>query len=414
MKYAALFWIGSCFCFLCCSPNQEPKKALPEPPKALEKGSFGYDLEFLKKYYPDMVLLSDDRKMAQVIIVPDLQGRVMTSTTSGVDGMSFGWVNHELMASGKKSEHFHAFGGEERFWIGPEGGQFSVFFKAKTPFTYENWFVPKALDTEPFRLIKADKQEAHFEKNFKMQNYSGTDFTFSVHRTIRLLDIDKIQESLGVEMPDDVEYVGFESENIMTNTGYKVWEKETGLLSIWILSMLNASDSTAVAIPYRQGDEEELGKIATDDYFGIVPEGRLKASGGLILFKADAKLRSKIGISPQRALPIAASWDSEAGMLTIAQFTLPTGVRDYVNSKWVQQKEPFAGDAVNAYNDGPNEGEKQLGSFYELESSSPAAALKPGESLTHWHRTIHLKGTPEDLNPIVLKLLGMPIDSIRL
>jgi hypothetical protein len=36
------------------------------------------------------------------------------------------------------------------------------------------------------------------------------------------------------------------------------------MLSIWILSMLNADQKTTVAIPYKQGDEAILGKIVTD------------------------------------------------------------------------------------------------------------------------------------------------------
>jgi len=80
-------------------------------------------------------------------------------------------------------------------------------------------------------------------------------------------------------------------------------------------------------------------------------------------------------------------------VLTISQFTLHEGIYDYVNSLWKLQEHPYAGDAVNAYNDGPING-KQMGKFYEIESSSPAAALKAGESIRHEHRTIHLKGNP--------------------
>ncbi len=71
----------------------------------------------------------------------------MTSTTDGRNGPSFGWVNHELIASRKQVEHMNAFGGEERIWLGPEGGQFSVYFKKGTEFTFDNWFVPAAFDT---------------------------------------------------------------------------------------------------------------------------------------------------------------------------------------------------------------------------------------------------------------------------
>jgi hypothetical protein len=41
------------------------------------------------------------------------------------------------------------------------------------------------------------------------------------------------------------------------------------------------------------------------------------------------------------------------------------------------------GDVINAYNDGPNDDGTQLGRFLELETSSPAAALKSGNSITH-------------------------------
>ena len=64
------------------------------------------------------------------------------------------------------------------------------------------------------------------------------------------------------------------------------------------------------------------------------------------------------------------------------QFTRPDGAADYVNSMWEIQSEPYKGDALNSYNDGPpGPGQKPLGPFYELESSSPALALEPGQQL---------------------------------
>ncbi len=378
----------------------------------ISKGTFGYDLDFLKKHHKDLVVLGQDTSGAQIIILPAYQGRIMTSTAEGNAGASFGWLNHELIASGKFSEHFSAFGGEERFWLGPEGGQFSIYFKKGVDFKFENWYVPKELDTESFTLTSSNLTEATFEKDMHLENYTGTKFDLRVNRNISLLSDSSIEALIG-SIPNDVKKVGFQSENTVTNTGKNSWNKNTGLLSIWVLSMLNADENTTIAIPYKKGDSALLGKVVTDDYFGKVPADRLKVNDGLILFKADAKHRSKIGISPKRALPLALSYDAKNSVLTIAQFSLTEGVNDYVNSLWEQQKNPFSGDAVNAYNDGPIEG-KQMGKFYELESSSPAAALKPGEKITHVHRTIHLKGDKEKLNEIVQKLLGVSIDSIGL
>jgi hypothetical protein len=280
-------------------------------------------------------------------------------------------------------------------------------------FKFENWYVPKEIDTEPFDLVTSTKDKAHLKKEMHLENYSGNKFDLTVQRTIRLLNKPSIDNALGITVPGDIEVVAFESENSITNMGSNAWDKTYGMLSIWILSMLNASDQTTVVVPYKQGDSSQLGKIVTDDYFGKVPVDRLKVDRGLILFKADANHRSKIGIAPKRALPFVASFDAINNVLTIAQFTLPAGATDYVNSLWKMQADPFAGDAVNSYNDGPVD-IKQMGKFYEIESSSPAAALAPGETIQHIHRTIHLKASKERLNIISQKILGVNVDSISL
>jgi hypothetical protein len=401
-KFKSLLPLLLIFLIACNSTNNKDIE--------MQQGTFGYDLEFLRKHHKDLVLLENGE--AKLIVLPAYQGRIMTSTAEGNAGASFGWLNHELIETGKFTEHFSAFGGEERFWLGPEGGQFSIYFKKGVDFTFDNWFVPKELDTEAFELVSSDKISAQFEKQMQLENFSGTKFDLKVRRDIRLLQASSIIALLGT-LPAGVHAVGFQSENAITNTGSAAWNKQTGMLSIWILSMLNAGDKTTIAIPYKQGDSASMGKVVTDDYFGKVPADRLKVGDGLILFKADGNLRSKIGISPERALPMALSYDAENNVLTIAQFSLPGNTKDYVNSLWEQQQHPFSGDAVNAYNDGPVQ-KKQMGKFYELESSSPAASLAPGATQTHLHRTIHLKGTKESLNQIVQQLLGVGIDSLVL
>jgi hypothetical protein len=68
---------------------------------------------------------------------------------------------------------------------------------------------------------------------------------------------------------------------------------------------------------------------------------------------------------------------------------------------------------VNSYNDGPpSPGAKPLGPFYELETSSPAGALKAGEALTHVQQTIHLQGSADSLDPIAKATLGVSIAEI--
>ncbi|MCK4344075.1 MAG: hypothetical protein KAX05_02230, partial [Bacteroidales bacterium] len=208
-----------------------------------EQGTFGYDLEVLKKNQ-DVIVLKSKKGKAQVLLSTDYQGRVMTSTLNDLDGISMGWLNHELIQSGDLQQHINAFGGEDRFWVGPEGGQFSVFFKKGVPFDFENWFTPKAVDSEPFDLISYDDTVALFKKEMSLTNYSGTRFDFLVNRNVKLLNDKESEKLLNIELDPDVRFVAFETENRITNKGDFVWNKETGTLSIWILGMLNPSPAT--------------------------------------------------------------------------------------------------------------------------------------------------------------------------
>ncbi|MCZ7682849.1 MAG: hypothetical protein M5U28_30240 [Sandaracinaceae bacterium] len=94
-------------------------------------GTFGDDVAFLRAHLPGLVVL--ERGDARVAIVPEYQGRVMTSSARGEAGRSYGWMNRELIASGRLVPHMNAFGGEDRFWLGPEGGPFALYFPQARP-----------------------------------------------------------------------------------------------------------------------------------------------------------------------------------------------------------------------------------------------------------------------------------------
>lgn len=369
--------------------------------------SFGADLEFLKKHQTTLVLSAPDDDSAQVAVIGALQGRVMTSTANGASGNSYGWLNYKLLESGKFTPHMSAFGGEDRFWIGPEGGQFSIYFQKGKQFVFDDWQVPAVIDSEPFELVSSDKSKAAFRKTASLNNYSSTKFDIVIDRRVEVLS--KIAIETAINFPlKNVKTVAYETVNQITNQGSD-WNKETGLLSIWILGMFNPSPKTTVVVPFVGGTDHKS-KI-NDSYFGKVPAERLIIEDSVLYFKADGKHRSKIGLPPSIAKPVMGSYDAEKGVLTIVTYDLdPTG--DYVNSMWEIQKEPFKGDAANSYNDGPVEDGTQMGPFYELESSSPAKALKKGETLTHRSRTYHFEGDTMALNAVARKMLGVSLEEI--
>jgi len=376
------------------------------------KGTYGYDVAFLSEEKIKTIELKDNNSEARILLVPAWQGRVMTSTVGGENGASFGWINYRFIEEGKVSSQFNPFGGEERLWLGPEGGPFSIYFREGTEQVFENWIVPKAIDTEPFDVVNQSSGKVSFTKNFSLVNASGTKMEIGIERNVKLLNSDESEIALGIPIDKSLSFVAYESENILINKGQSAWSEKTGALSVWMLAMFNPSPKGVVFIPFRKGSEAEAGKIVNDDYFGKVPSDRLVVKDGILFFRTDGKHRSKIGITPQRALPFCGSYDPEKMVLTLLWYSAPEKPTKYVNSKWGTQDDPFSGDAVNSYNDGPVDDGSIMGPFYEIESSSPAAMLPPGGKVTHKQRIFHITGSEEKLSLISEKLFNQKLADI--
>jgi hypothetical protein len=307
----------------------------------------------------------------------------------------------------------YAFGGEERFWMGPEGGQYSIFFAPGKPFEFDDWFTPDPIDNQPWSVKSKSDNELALGHTFDLLNHSGTKFKVTVDRTVSLLSDQEIASVLKCEPDEAIDAVAYRSTNMVTNSGPQAWKKDTGLLSIWMLCMFQPSPTTTVFVPFRTGDEAELGKIVSDDYFGKVPSDRLTVGDAVVYFKCDGKQRGKIGLSSERSTGIAGSYDPAVGRVTLLIYDQPHEHQGYVNSKWELQETPYEGDAINSYNDGPvGEDGEQMGPFYELESSSPALALAPNESASHQQTVLHLYGDRPALQNAISKLMEVDLDEV--
>jgi hypothetical protein len=362
----------------------------------------------------ELIVLSDERGRASIAVWPATQGRVLTSSVAGLGGLGFGWFNRELIASGEIRQHINAVGGEDRIWLGPEGGQFSIFFAPGAPFDLDHWYTPAPIDTEPFDIVAKSANAIRFRRAFPLSNFSGTRFEVQMEREVRLLSSSQVWKGLGIGAPNEVEVVGYESENKLTNVGADRWKEDSGLLSLWVLGQFQSTPQTTIVLPIRGGSQDELGIPVTSDYFGEVPDDRIAVGETAVFFKADSNYRSKLGLSLQRAMGILGSYDGLNRVLTIVQYSQPSQFAKYVNSAWKIQENPYNGDVANCYNDGPPApGQAQLGSFYELESSSPARELSPNESVEHTHRTLHLVGPDEQLDAICMAALGVRLAEVR-
>jgi len=266
------------------------------------------------------------------------------------------------------------------------------------------------VDTEPYDVASADSAQATFTKNASITNYSGKNFALNITRKVQLLDKSSLEQRLKTSIPGDVQYVAFETDNQLKNTGVTAWTKNSGLLSIWLLGQFTPTEETKVIIPFS--GQKDARNFITDNYFGKIPADRLLVKDSVLYFRCDGKSRGKLGLSPVVAKPIAGSYDFKKNVLTILIPQVDkTG--DYVNSKWEIQKQPYKGDVINSYNDGPMADGTQLGPFYEIESSSAAKALKPGEVQEYKQTTCHFQGDYTALSALAKQLLGVDLDEVK-
>ena len=311
-------------------------------------GTYADDSAFMATHTEIVTLTKGD---AAIAVAPAYQGRVMTSTYDQKSGPSFGWINRPVIEKGlmsaeerkgKLEQHIYIFGGEERFWLGPEGGQYAIFFKPGDKFEFSDWRTPAAIDTDAYKMVSKTEDSASFKHACELQNHSGAKFNVGIERKVTVLAKDDAAKILGVELPDGLRMVGYETDNRITNMGKNAWKPETGLLSIWILGMYNPSPATNVCIPFKQGPEKELGPQVNDTYFGKVPADYLKVQKQKLFFRGDGTRRGKIGIAPQRSKGIAGSYDADGKVLNIVTYNVQEAPNGFVNSMWEIQKEPYA------------------------------------------------------------------------
>ncbi|MFC2089680.1 DUF6786 family protein [Bacteroidota bacterium] len=373
--------------------------------------TFHDDYELIRSGDPEMKLLKDDEGKGMIIVSPGYQGKVFTSSFNGMEGRSLGWVNEEAIKSKDIDPQMNAYGGENRLWIGPEGSKYSIFFAPGEDLIFEDWNTPPPLDSERWKIENIGDRFVVMSHEMKLLNHVGSQFHVRIVRTVSLLKGQEISENLDILLNPDLNMVAYETINVLINSGANEWTRKTGSICIWMLDMFAPSDETIIIVPFKAQTDQVTNAI-TSDYFGAISSDRLVRKGDKLFFLADGKSRGKLGVAATHALPWAASYDSGNKTFTFVQFDLdPNAV--YLNQEWRVDSNPFLGDAVNAYNDGPLEDGSQLGPFYELESCSPGAFLKGGESLRHAHHVYHFSGDDNQLAPVIEKLTGMKIKNLN-
>lgn len=381
----------------CSAPDAETSAPAPgvTPP---DRTAYAEDVAFLKSHDPNLVLLSDGN--ASVATSAKYQGKVFTSTATGAE--SFGYLAYDVFEAENPDPHINGYGGENRLWLGPEGGPLSIFFDAGAPYTGEHWYVPPAIDREPWDLVSRDSASVVFAKAAQLKSRKGTAFDVRLDREVMLMTPGEIAESIDVQLPTGLEVVAYHTDNRLTNTGAEAWTREAGTVCLWALDMLPASDSAVVIYPLAEASTVE----DVRPYFGNMDEGDRMVVGEVLLFRGDGSKRTKVGLSPKLATGTGGSLDLARGTLTVVRYDVRPR-EPYLGMEWEELADPYDGDAATTYNDpGPD-------TFYEIESIGEAAFLTPGASTQHGHTVYHFTGDGAVLAEAAEALLGVDVADVR-
>lgn len=372
-------------------PLSAPAQTAPPRPDAV----FARDVQFLKEF-ADVVVL-EAPGAGKVAVSPKLTGRVMTSSFADNEP-GFGLVNRDAITRPPIARGFNNYGGEDRLWLAPEGGPYGLFFDPGAKQELANWYVPLVMDGGVRTLTTQDAGTIAFRDRIALKNVKGVAFDLTVDRKIEALAKSELEKVLGGPLPEGAKFVAFRTTNQVTNEAKSALPADA-VIAPWILGQFRPSPRSTVLMPFKGAAD-----VIKKDYFGVVPPDRLSivadGDGGVARFKADAQLRSKIGVSAAGATGWLGAWDAQRNVLTLVYHSLPPAGAIVPDCNWLDPNpRAKSGDVATSYNHGEEP------RFFELESIGPALGAAPKSTVTQVQTTIHLSAEPAALAEIAKRLL---------
>lgn len=311
---------------------------------------------------------------AWMLVAPSLAARVLGA---GIGEENLLWTAGSF--SPAPQAHFPARGwaaggnaGGARTWIAPEGGPHGFFY----PDGGDSWDVPPGIDPGSYTAVPGAPGWTCLRTSFTARAPDGAAFPLLLTRCLR------IEADPGLPGLARIRI-----RQVLENAGTAPVD---GRASPWCIVQVPSEAAGTIAMGLRAG--LGLGRESMAPYFGTGNAIRARASGAVLLVKAQGGSRWKLGIPapaaagtiafarPSRLVPppVAPSRleSRDAWTSVCLRFAVdPAG--SYLEKSAYGPGEPAAGDAVQAYND-PGTADA---AFSEIEAHAPAAPIPPGGKL---------------------------------
>lgn len=399
MKWTILMLVAAALLAGCLSDAEtKQEKTMTQIPSAEADLSYRQTIDLIRQAgYNIVELRKGDTRVA---ISPDLAGRVVATTVSGPDGFNPLFLNPVDVLGGPAADKL-VFRGAigARDWLGPEGcGDMSFYFHEK-PLVFENWYVNDDHNLPRLKVAgSATQRQVTTVGEIHVSNLRGNKFDIELRQQVQLLS--DPTGLLGLALNEPVDAVGFERQTSFKNIGNHAWNEDYGHAMIWYLLMLRATDNMYIMAPFQDGPGPEVVDYNFNDGQPIPPDRLIVRPGKqYIIFRADARLRGKIGMSPARSRGVACALDLDRNMVTVLRFDVDRNA-EYLNNLWTEEPQTTGGNCMDAYSN-TRTNEALPGPFCEIEAVSPRLELAPGETGTLRTVSVFIKADADTLKDIV-------------
>lgn len=112
-----------------------------------------------------------------VLVCPALAGRVIGTTCDVNSGELGGFLDADAFLHGMK-DIWDNWGGEERYWLCPEGGQFGLMFQGREN-CFANYVVQPGINSQEYEVVDVARtcDSLTMQADFELVNAAGTRFT---------------------------------------------------------------------------------------------------------------------------------------------------------------------------------------------------------------------------------------------
>src|SRR6476660_1149159 len=109
-------------------------------------------IELLRSTSNDAYVLCGRHGQPMVTVTHGLAGRVMATSFDGENGDVNCFIDEEAFRTGMR-DIWDNWGGEERYWLAPEGGQLGLMFQGKEN-CFAKYFVQPSINSQKYRVTE--------------------------------------------------------------------------------------------------------------------------------------------------------------------------------------------------------------------------------------------------------------------